>query len=170
MKRFFVITLAVLGLLAIGQNESKAQGFSITFGGGPGYYGPYDNGYYYPGYYYYPDYYYRHYYYPNYYYNYHWRHHRWHHWGSVATLELRRTLAIAYAKLDRHRAEQAENEAEQKNSLSTQSTFVGLAFADHMDRLIAGDRTPSSPERAEALTGVDPALDCPVVLFQNVIQ
>jgi hypothetical protein len=31
--------------------------------------------------------------------------------GSVATLELRRSLAIASAKLDRHRAEQIENEA-----------------------------------------------------------
>jgi Flp pilus assembly protein TadD len=31
--------------------------------------------------------------------------------GSVATLELRRSLAIASAKLDRHRAEQTENEA-----------------------------------------------------------
>ena len=38
MKRFFVLILAVLGLLAIGQNDSKAQGFSITFGGGPAYY------------------------------------------------------------------------------------------------------------------------------------
>ena len=31
--------------------------------------------------------------------------------GSVASLELRRSLAIASAKLDRHRAEQIENEA-----------------------------------------------------------
>jgi hypothetical protein len=31
--------------------------------------------------------------------------------GSVATLELRRSLAITSAKLDRHRAEQAKNEA-----------------------------------------------------------
>ena len=31
--------------------------------------------------------------------------------GSVATLELRRNLAIASAKLDRHRAEQTKNEA-----------------------------------------------------------
>jgi hypothetical protein len=33
--------------------------------------------------------------------------------GSVASLELRRSLAIASAKLDRHRAEQIENEAMQ---------------------------------------------------------
>ena len=31
--------------------------------------------------------------------------------GSVATLELMRNLAIASAKLDRHRAEQTKNEA-----------------------------------------------------------
>ena len=31
--------------------------------------------------------------------------------GSVATLELRRSLAIASAKLDRHRAEQTKYEA-----------------------------------------------------------
>ena len=81
MKRFFVLVLAVLGLLAIGQNDSKAQGFSITFGGGPAYYGPYySGGYYYPGYYYYNrPYYYRPYYYRGYN-NYYSRHHRWHHW------------------------------------------------------------------------------------------
>jgi hypothetical protein len=82
MKRLFILTLAVLGLLVIVHNDSKAQGFSITFGGGPGYYGPY----YEPGYYYNPYYYPRSYYYPyyyrNYYYhnNYYRRHHRWHHW------------------------------------------------------------------------------------------
>ena len=77
MKRFFVLILAALGLLAIGQNDSKAQGFSITFGGGPWYYGSYYGGYYYPEYYYYP----RRYYNRPYYYNLHdRRHHRWHHW------------------------------------------------------------------------------------------
>jgi hypothetical protein len=80
MKRFFMITLAVLGLLALGQNDSKAQGFRIMLGGGPGYYGPYYDGYDDPGYYYYPRrYYYRPYYYHNYYYNYYHRHHGWHH-------------------------------------------------------------------------------------------
>ena len=61
MRKFLLLTLAVLGLVAAAPNESKAQGFSITFGGGPGYYGPYYGGYsYYPGYYYYPrSYYYR---------------------------------------------------------------------------------------------------------------
>jgi len=32
MKRFFVFTLAVLGLLTIGKDGSKAQGFSFSFG------------------------------------------------------------------------------------------------------------------------------------------
>jgi len=95
MKRFFILTLAVLELMAMGQNDSKAQGFSITFGG-PGYYGPYYNGYYYPGYYYYPryyyypgyyyrprSYYYRHYHYRPYYYNNYYRGHgRWHYWHN----------------------------------------------------------------------------------------
>jgi hypothetical protein len=84
MKRFFAPILVILGLLAIGQTDSKAQGFSFSFGSGPGYYRPYyDDGYYYPGYYYYnrPYYYYRPYYYHGYYYNnYYRRHHRWHHW------------------------------------------------------------------------------------------
>ena len=90
--------------------------------------------------------------------------------GSVATLELRRSLAIASAKLDRHRAEQAENEAVQQNSPSSQRTSAHLAFADHTDRLVACDRTPSSPKRSEMLTRVDSSLDCAVVLFQDVIQ
>jgi len=83
MKRFFLFISAVLGLLVIGQSDSKAQGFSFSFGNGPGYYEPYYNGsYYYPGYYYGgPYYYYRPYYYHRYYYNNHYRrHHRWHHW------------------------------------------------------------------------------------------
>ena len=41
MRKFLLLTLAVLGLVAAAPNESKAQGFSVTFGGGPGYYGPY---------------------------------------------------------------------------------------------------------------------------------
>ena len=39
-----------------------------------------------------------------------------------------------------------------------------------MDRLVAGNRTPSSPKRSEMLTRVDPSLDRAVVLFQDVIQ
>jgi hypothetical protein len=83
MKRFFILTLAALELMAIGQSDSKAQGFSITFGG-PGYYGSYYDDYYYPGYYYRPrSYYYRHYHYRPYYYNNYYRNHRrWHYWHN----------------------------------------------------------------------------------------
>jgi hypothetical protein len=81
MKKFLLI-LAVLGLLAVASNESKAQSFSITFGGAPEYYesGYYNRGYCNPGYghrrvYYRPSYY-RGYYYGGLYR----RHHRHHHW------------------------------------------------------------------------------------------
>ena len=90
--------------------------------------------------------------------------------GSVASLELRRSLAIASAKLDRHRAEQAENEAVQQNNPATRSTFARLAFAHHMDRFVTGDRPPSSPERAKMLACTYPALDRPMILFQDVIE
>jgi hypothetical protein len=90
--------------------------------------------------------------------------------GSVATLELRRSLAIASAKLDRHCAEQAENEAVQQNSPPSQRTSARLAFADHMDRLVACDRAPSSPEGAKMLAGAHPALDRPMILFQNIVE
>jgi hypothetical protein len=55
--------------------------------------------------------------------------------GSVATLELRRNLAIAYAKLDRYRAEQTKNEA-MKLTCPRRHASVPLAFADHMDRFV----------------------------------
>lgn len=81
MKKFLFIILAVLGLLAVAPNESKAQGFSISFGGGPGYY---NGGYCNPGY---GDYYYqrRVYYRPSYYHSSYYgghyrRHHRSHYW------------------------------------------------------------------------------------------
>ncbi len=49
-------------------------------------------------------------------------------------------------------------------------TSARLAFADHVDYLVAGDRAPSSPEGAEMLTGVAPSLDGPVVLLEHVVQ
>ena len=49
-------------------------------------------------------------------------------------------------------------------------TSARLAFANHMDRLVAGDRTPGSPERAKMLACAYPALDRPMILFQNVIR
>jgi hypothetical protein len=58
----------------------------------------------------------------------------------------------------------------EQTDLHTCRTPARLAFADHMNRFIAGDRAQSSPERPEMLTGADPALDGPVILFQDVIK
>ena len=80
MKKFLLLILAVLGLLAVAPNESKAQDFSINFGGSPGYY---DGGYCDPGYgyyYYHRRVYYRPAYDPAYYYGHRNRHHHRQHW------------------------------------------------------------------------------------------
>src|ERR1700730_5424848 len=58
----------------------------------------------------------------------------------------------------------------EQTNLRTHGITPGLAFADHMDRLVAGDGAPSSPEGAEMLTGVDPPLDGAVVLLEHVVQ
>ena len=58
---------------------------------------------------------------------------------------------------------------QQNNPLARRSP-TRLAFADHMDRLVAGDRTPSSPKRAKMLAGVNPALDRPVILFKYIVE
>jgi hypothetical protein len=78
MKKSLLLLLTALGLIALAPTSSKAQDFSFSFGGAPGFYPP---GYYGdPGYgYYYRRVYYR----PAYYYYggyYHRRHHRCHHW------------------------------------------------------------------------------------------
>src|SRR5260370_39001179 len=39
-----------------------------------------------------------------------------------------------------------------------------------MDRFVAGDRAPSSPEGAKMLACAYPALDRPMILFQNVVE
>ena len=39
-----------------------------------------------------------------------------------------------------------------------------------MNRFIAGDRAPSSPKRSEMLPCAHPALDRPMILFQDVIE
>src|SRR5262252_114333 len=82
MKKYLVLLLAAVGLVSLVSTKSKAQGFSISFGGVPEFYGPgyYSGGYCNPeyGYYYYHRrVYYRPAYYPAYYYR---RHHRCHHW------------------------------------------------------------------------------------------
>jgi hypothetical protein len=86
MKRYLILILAALGLIALVPTESKAQSFSFSIGDEPGYYGPgyYNGGYCDPGYgyyYYHRRVYYRPAYYPGYYYGgYYRRHHRCHHW------------------------------------------------------------------------------------------
>jgi hypothetical protein len=81
MKKYILLVAAAFGLFALG--KSKAQDFSISFGGVPGYYGPgyYSGGHCDPGYgyYYHRRVYYRPAYYPGYYYGGYYRHHR-HHW------------------------------------------------------------------------------------------
>lgn len=77
MKKYFVLFLLALGLVALAPQKAKADGyFGISVG--PAYCEPYPvyyGGYYYPRYY-------RHYYYYDNSYDYgYWRHHRhWHHW------------------------------------------------------------------------------------------
>ena len=43
---------------------------------------------------------------------------------------------------------------------------IADTFADHMDRLVAGNCAPSSPEGAKMLACTHPAFDGPVILFQ----
>src|SRR5271165_2185796 len=58
----------------------------------------------------------------------------------------------------------------EQTDLRTRRTPARLAFADHMDRFVAGDRAPSSPEGAKMLACAYPALDRPMILFQNVVE
>ena len=53
----------------------------------------------------------------------------------------------------------------EQTGLRTQRTPARLGFADHMNRLVASDGAPSSPEGAKMLTRADPALDRPVKLL-----
>ena len=68
------------------------------------------------------------------------------------------------------RREQPENEAVQLTDLRTRPHATRVAFADHMDRLVAGDRTSSSPEGTKMLAGGDPTFDGPMILFQDVLK
>ena len=85
MKKYLLLIPAALGLFALNTTNSKAQDFSFSVGGVPGYYEPdfYNGGYCDPGYgyYYYRRVYYRPAGYPGYYYgNGYYRRHRHHHW------------------------------------------------------------------------------------------
>jgi hypothetical protein len=43
-------------------------------------------------------------------------------------------------------------------------------FADHMNRFVASDRAPSSPEGAKRLTRADRTVDSPMILFQHIVE
>src|SRR5271165_4724893 len=58
----------------------------------------------------------------------------------------------------------------EQTDLRTRRTAARLAFADHMNRFIAGERAPSSPEGAKMLACAYPALDRPMILFQDVVE
>src|SRR5258708_34621706 len=66
--------------------------------------------------------------------------------------------------------DQTGNERATETNLRTRRTPVRLAFANHMNRFVTGDGAPRTPERAEMLARVDPTLDRPVTLFQDVIE
>ena len=68
------------------------------------------------------------------------------------------------------RSEQTENEVVKQTDLRTRRTPARLAFADHMNCFLAGDRTPGGPKGPEMLARLDPAFDSPMILFQDVIE
>jgi len=60
-----------------------------------------------------------------------------------------------------------------KDGSFAQGTFYGAESSlkpAHMNRFIAGDRAPNSPEGAKMLTRADPALDRPMTLFQYIVE
>jgi hypothetical protein len=63
--------------------------------------------------------------------------------------------------------EQVENEAVHQTDLRTPAR---LAFADQMNRFIAGDRAPSSPEGAKMLPRADPTLDRPMICSSTLLN
>ena len=68
------------------------------------------------------------------------------------------------------RSEQAENKAVEQTDRRRRRTSTRLVFAHHMDRFVAGDCAPGSAERAKMLACTYPALDRPMILFQNVVE
>jgi hypothetical protein len=58
----------------------------------------------------------------------------------------------------------------EQTDLRTRRTSIRLAFADHVNGFVTGDGAPSSPEGAKMLTRADPAFDCPMILFQNIVE
>jgi hypothetical protein len=45
-----------------------------------------------------------------------------------------------------------------------------LAFADHVDGFVTGNRAPGAPKGTKPLTGTSPAFNGPMILFKNVIE
>ena len=45
-----------------------------------------------------------------------------------------------------------------------------VGVANHMNRFVAGDRGAKQPRRSENVGLRAPAFDCPVILFQNIIE
>jgi hypothetical protein len=62
------------------------------------------------------------------------------------------------------------NKAMEQTNLRRRRAFARLAFADHMDGLLAGEGAPRGPKRAKMLIRIDPSLDRAVVLFQNIVE
>src|SRR5215469_11223689 len=58
----------------------------------------------------------------------------------------------------------------EQTNLRRRRTSARLAFADHVDRFLAGQRSPGSPKRTKTLIGVNPSLDGPVVLLQDIVE
>src|SRR5262249_34566317 len=52
--------------------------------------------------------------------------------------------------------------------LRTRCTSPRLAFADRVDCFVTG--APRTPKRAKMLAGINPTLDCPMILPQDIIE
>ena len=66
------------------------------------------------------------------------------------------------------RCEQTNNKAMEQTNPRRRRASAHLPFADHVDYLIASQRSPGSPKRTETLAGVNPSLDGPVVLLEDI--
>jgi len=75
-----------------------------------------------------------------------------------------RTEAPSWRRLCDHEdcLERCQRLAPESRNLNT----AEVASANHMNRFVAGDRAPSSPEEAKMLACTHPAFDDPVILFQ----
>src|SRR3954466_15380524 len=58
----------------------------------------------------------------------------------------------------------------QRRDAARRRTPKRLAFAEHVNRFVAGQGTPSRPERPKVLARLHPPLDGPVVLFDQLIE